>query len=120
MAIRLTAGVPGSVVWYVPTAAVDHHVARDRISVRYFVSRCWHEGMSKADVVRLAGAPAGLQSERRHTTAVIPRAVVGDALALGRGDVAASARIGAMLAGVTAAVSGYVAGRIRSSWVTRR
>lgn len=113
LAIRLTAGVPGSVVWYVPAAAVDHHVARDRLSVRYFLSRCWHEGRSKADVVRLAGAPAGLQSERRHASAVIPRALLRDALALAAGDIAAVARIGAMAGGVAAAASGYVAGRIR-------
>lgn len=119
MAIRLTAGVPGSAVWYVPAAAVDHYVAEDRLSVRYFVSRCWHEGMSKADVVRLAGAPAGLQSERRHTAAVIPRAVLRDAFALGRGEIAAVARIGAMVAGVTVAIFGYVVGCVWSSRVAR-
>ena len=113
LAIRLTAAVPGSVVWYVPAAAVDHHVGRDRLRVHYFLSRCWHEGMSKADVVRLAGAPAGLQSERRHTTAVIPRALLGDALALAAGDMTAVARIGAIAGGVAAAVSGYLVGRIR-------
>ncbi|MBO0838978.1 MAG: glycosyltransferase family 2 protein, partial [Actinobacteria bacterium] len=111
-----TTGAPGSVVWYVPAASVDHHVAQDRISVGYFVRRCWHEGMSKADVVRLAGAAAGLRSERRHTAAVIPRAVARDARALLTGDVAACARIAAMTAGVTVAVCGYVAGRMRSAW----
>jgi hypothetical protein len=115
MAIRLTAGVPGSVVWYAPAAAVDHHVAKDRLSVRYFLSRCWHEGMSKADVVRMAGASAGLQSERRHTTAVIPRALLREILTLATGDIAAVARIGATVAGVASAVAGYVAGRIRRS-----
>jgi glycosyltransferase involved in cell wall biosynthesis len=115
MAIRLTASVPGSVVWYVPDAAVDHHVADDRISFRYFVSRCWHEGRSKADVVRLAGATAGLQSERRHTAVVIPRALIRDALALATGDVAALARIGATTSGVAVTASGYAAGRIRPS-----
>jgi glycosyltransferase involved in cell wall biosynthesis len=113
LAIRLTAAVSGSVVWYVPAAAVDHYVARDRLRVPYFLSRCWHEGMSKADVVRLAGAPAGLQSERRHTTVVIPRALLGDALALAAGDMAAVARIGAIAGGVAAAASGYLVGRIR-------
>jgi len=115
MAIRLTAGVPGSVVWYAPAAAVDHHVAKERLSVRYFLSRCWHEGMSKADVVRLAGTSAGLQSERRHTIAVIPRALLRDVLALATGDLAAVGRIGATVAGVASAVTGYVAGRARHS-----
>lgn len=115
MAIRLTASVPSSVVWYVPDAAVDHHVADDRVSFRYFVSRCWHEGRSKADVVRLAGATAGLQSERRHTAVVIPKAFLRDARALAAGDVAAVARIGAMTAGVAVTASGYAAGLVRPS-----
>lgn len=115
MAIRLTASMPSSVVWYVPDAAVDHHVPDDRLSLRYFLSRCWHEGMSKADVVRLAGAPAGLQSERRHTAVVIPKALVRDAKALVRGDLAAAARIGAITGGVAVTVSGFIAGRVRPS-----
>ncbi|HSR85161.1 MAG TPA: glycosyltransferase family 2 protein [Streptosporangiaceae bacterium] len=115
MAIRLTASVPSSVVWYVPDAAVDHHVADDRLNFRYFVSRCWHEGTSKADVVRLAGAPAGLKSERRHTAVVIPKALGRDARALARGDLAAITRIGAITSGVAVTVFGYVAGRIRPS-----
>ena len=42
---------------------------------RYFLRRCWHEGLSKADVVRLVGFAAGLQRERRQTAVVIPTAL---------------------------------------------
>jgi GT2 family glycosyltransferase len=76
LSIRLTASRAGSVILYVPAAAVDHHVAPERLAFGYFVRRCWHEGRSKADVVRLAGAAAGLQRERRQTAVVIPAALL--------------------------------------------
>jgi glycosyltransferase involved in cell wall biosynthesis len=119
LSIRLTASRAGSVILYVPAAAVDHHVARERLGFRYFLHRCWHEGRSKADVVRLAGAAAGLQRERRHTAVVIPSALIRDLCRLATGHVSAAARIFAALAGLTAASAGYFSGRtsqhIRSS-----
>ena len=62
LAIRLTAARPASAVFYVPVATVDHHVAPERLRLSYFLRRCWHEGVSKANVVRLAGASAGLNA----------------------------------------------------------
>ena len=112
LSIRLTASRAGSVVLYVPAAAVDHHVAHDRLAVNYFLRRCWHEGMSKADVVRLAGAAAGLQRERRQTAVVIPAALLRELRSLAIGHVSAAARIFAAIAGLTAAAAGYFSGRI--------
>ena len=111
LSIRLTASRAGSVVLYVPAAAVDHHVARERLTLRYFLRRCWHEGLSKANVVRLAGAAAGLQRERRHTAVVIPAALVRELRSLGTGHVSAAARISATMAGLMAASAGYFSGR---------
>lgn len=113
MAIRLTASRPGSVVLYVPDAAVDHHVGRERLSFGYFLLRCWHEGLSKAAVVRLAGSSAGLARERRHVAAVIPAALVGDLRRALAGNLDAFIRINAALGGLAAAVAGYLAGRAR-------
>lgn len=113
LAIRLTARRPGSAVLYVPLSAVDHHVARERLSVRYFLRRCWHEGKSKADVVRLAGAKAGLARERRHAAAVIPASLLQDLRAAVSGEPAAVTRIVASAGGLAAATAGYLAGRAR-------
>jgi Glycosyl transferase family 2 len=113
LAIRLTRAAPGSAVWYVPDAAVDHDVAADRLTWRYFLQRCWHEGMSKADVVRLAGASAGLQSERQHMAAVIPKALLCDLRKATTGDVRALARVAAMLAGAGSTAAGYCVGSLR-------
>jgi glycosyltransferase involved in cell wall biosynthesis len=111
LSIRLTARRPGSVILYVPAAAVDHHVAHERLTFKYFVRRCWHEGMSKADVVRLVGAAAGLQRERRQTAVVIPAALIHELRSLVTGHISATARICALIAGLTAASAGYITGR---------
>jgi glycosyltransferase involved in cell wall biosynthesis len=113
LAIRLTASRPGSVIFYVPAAAVDHHVTAERLRFRYFVSRCWHEGLSKADVVRMAGSAAGLQRERRHTAVVIPAALIRDLRSLAAGDAGAGMRMTATIAGLSTAVAGYFTGRAR-------
>jgi hypothetical protein len=113
LSIRLTASRPGSAVFYVPDAAVDHHVTEQRIRLGYFLRRCWHEGMSKADVVRLAGSAAGLERERRHTMVVIPAALIRELRGFVTGDAAAGRRMAAVLGGLSAAACGYSAGRVR-------
>jgi glycosyltransferase involved in cell wall biosynthesis len=107
LSIRLTMSQPGSVVYYVPAAAVDHYISRERLSARYFLRRCWHEGRSKADVVELGGVDAGLKSERRHAATVIPAAIMQDMRAALSGEVAALARIVAAIGGLATTVTGY-------------
>jgi glycosyltransferase involved in cell wall biosynthesis len=113
LAIRLTAARPASAVWYVPGAAVDHHVSGERIKAGYFLRRCWHEGRSKALVVELAGAAAGLQRERRHAATVIPAAILADLRGFTAGDRDALLRVVAALGGLAAAGGGYGWGRAR-------
>jgi cellulose synthase/poly-beta-1,6-N-acetylglucosamine synthase-like glycosyltransferase len=120
LSIRLTASRAGSVILYVPAAAVDHHVAPERLTFSYFVRRCWHEGRSKADVVRLVGAAAGLQRERRQTAVVIPAALIRELRSLATGHVSAAARMFATIAGLTAASAGYFSGRISRHIPQRR
>lgn len=113
LAIRLTASRPGSAVFYVPSAVVDHHVGQERLKFRYFVRRCWHEGLSKAAVVRLAGASAGLERERRHVTVVIPAALLRELRSFATGDAGAFVRLTALLAGLGTTAAGYITGRVR-------
>lgn len=119
LCIRLTASRPKSVVLYVPAATVDHHVGKERLKLSYFLRRCWHEGLSKAVVVRLAGASAGLQQERRHVAVVIPAALLRDLRSGATGDPAAFVRMTATIGGLTVVTAGYLTGRtcypVRSS-----
>jgi hypothetical protein len=113
LAIRLTASRPKSVVLHVPAATVDHHVGKERTRFSYFVRRCWHEGLSKAVVVQLAGRTAGLDSERRHVAVVIPLALLRDLRTCIAGNPAAFMRIIAALGGLAATTAGYLIGRAR-------
>jgi hypothetical protein len=115
LAIRLTASQPGSAVLYVPNAAVDHHIGHDRVSFSYFMRRCWHEGLSKAAVVRLAGASVGLERERRQVVTIIPAAFLRELRGLSHGDWNTPARMAATLVGLFTAIVGYAAGHIGSS-----
>jgi GT2 family glycosyltransferase len=53
-------------VVYLPECEVDHFVPSRRMSLRYFISRCWTEGRSKAGVSVLVGARPALSREVRH------------------------------------------------------
>ena len=115
LSIRLTARTPGSSIICVPASEVDHHVSPDRIRVSYFLRRCWHEGISKATVVRLAGASSGLERERRHVAVTLPLGVLRDLRASVTGDRDAFKRAFATVAGLGSATAGYVRGRMQPS-----
>jgi cellulose synthase/poly-beta-1,6-N-acetylglucosamine synthase-like glycosyltransferase len=111
LAIRVTAHL-GAMVMYVPQAVVDHHVGPERERVTYFLRRCWHEGRSKAAVVRLVGASSGLERERRQTAVVIPAGLRRDLRSLLRGQAAGGMRMAVSVGGLGAAAAGYLAGRV--------
>jgi len=113
LAIRLAAGRSGATIFYTPDSAVDHHITPERAKFGYFLRRCWHEGLSKATVVQLAGASAGLQSERRQVAVVIPTQLVRELGRFLRGDLNAPLRIWAAVGGLTAAAAGFLAGQVR-------
>jgi len=48
--IRLSSALPGSVLMHVPESRVRHRISADRTEPRYFLRRCFAEGLSKAVV----------------------------------------------------------------------
>jgi hypothetical protein len=115
LAIRMTAAVSGSQVRYVPHATVDHHVGAERAKAGYFLRRCWHEGQSKAVVVRLVGASSGLERERRQAMKVIPASLLRDMRSLLTGNLAGGKRMVASVGGLGASAAGFLAGRLDMS-----
>ena len=101
LCLRIGRRRPGQVLLHDPAARVFHHVPPDRSSWRYFKSRCYSEGLSKATVARVAGA-RGLSSERAHALRVLPKGIA-------RGPLRRSFAISAGLAITTA---GYASGRV--------
>jgi len=101
LCLRIGRRRPGQVLLHEPAARVFHHVPPERSSWRYFKSRCYSEGLSKATVARVAGA-RGLSSERAHALRVLPKGIA-------RGPLRRSFAISAGLAITTA---GYASGRV--------
>ena len=90
-------------------------MGQERLKVKYFLRRCWHEGISKASVVQLAGASAGLESERRYVTAVLPAALLRNLRHGLTGDMGAFMRFAMVLAGLTSTATGYLSGKCGKS-----
>jgi glycosyltransferase involved in cell wall biosynthesis len=112
LGIRTTASHPGRYWVYQPAARVSHVVPAERASWRYFVRRCRVEGHAKAVLTEVAGARAGLESERTYARSVLPRAVIrafGQAL---RGDSGGLARAGAIVTGLGITTVSYARTRL--------
>jgi glycosyltransferase involved in cell wall biosynthesis len=111
LSIRLRRRDPSAVILYEPGARVRHHVPASRTTWKYFVARCYHEGISKAFVAHVAGVADALRSERAYTSRTLSRAVVRALADAARGDAAAFARAATVVTGVAAAAFGYLRGR---------
>lgn len=112
--IRLTRARPDAVLLIDDRSVIHHRVPAARERFRYFRTRTYAEGLSKALVAQSVGASKGLESERRYTTRVLPSGVgrgLRDA-ALGRAG--GAGRAGAIVTGVLTAAGGYVLGSIRA------
>lgn len=74
LCIRLTQMRSGRLV-FDPAIKVRHWVSDDRARLRYFLRRCFLEGVSKQIVGGLVGSSDALRSEREYTAKVLPRGV---------------------------------------------
>ena len=108
--IRATHRNPGSIVWYVPTAVVEHRVIAARSTWAYFRRRCYAEGLSKATVRQLSREPLG--TERSYVTRTLPRAVLSAVRRAIGGDRQGLPRAAAIVAGVALTTLGYLAGLV--------
>jgi glycosyltransferase involved in cell wall biosynthesis len=111
LAIRLAQRDPGVTVVRAGTSPVAHLVPRDRQRVRYFTSRCYHEGRSKAVLSRLVGTQEGLAAERTYATRTLPLGVLRHLAAVLRGDVSGVARAAMIVVGLLTTAFGYVSAR---------
>ncbi len=113
--IRALKQWPGHQIMYVPDAVVYHNVPNARQTFRYFMSRCYSEGISKAVVRRLAG-PAGVSSERSYATRTLIPAVLRnlkDAILL-RGPARSLSQAAVICLGSSAVGIGFAVGALRS------
>ena len=120
LCIRLHRQFPSNEVIYRPQARVLHKIPTNRGSWRYFVSRCYFEGRSKAVVAWLWGRGDALASERAYTARVLPRGVIrGFADAVIRRDLGGLGRALAILIGFASTALGYFTGSLRVEQAAR-
>src|SRR5690606_2462906 len=76
LCIRLSRARPDAVLLIDDRAVIHHRVPGAREHFRYFRTRTYAEGLSKALVARSVGTRRALESERRYTTRGLPAGVV--------------------------------------------
>jgi GT2 family glycosyltransferase len=113
LCIRLQQQQPQVHLLYEPHSKVFHHIPKARTQWRYFLSRCYSEGLSKAMVAQYVGAGAGLAAEwvyARHTLPEGFRRGLNDAL---RGhDFSGLKRALNIVIGFSMTAAGYLRGRL--------
>jgi glucosyl-dolichyl phosphate glucuronosyltransferase len=110
--IRLAQRAPGTMFVMDHRAMIWHFVSDSRCTVSYFLSRCFAEGISKAQVAASVGSGDGLSAERAYTTRTLPLGVIRGTIDLFRGDVAGAGRAAAIIAGLGMTSFGYLRGKL--------
>jgi GT2 family glycosyltransferase len=112
LCIRAGRAFAGGHFLYQPLARVRHRVPANRATWRYFRSRCYFEGRSKALVTALQGNRAGLATERAYTQKTLPLGLWQGIKDGFNGEPAGLARSAAIVAGLAITTTGYLAGML--------
>lgn len=112
LCIRARQAFPTHDFYYQPTAEVRHLVPPERAQWRYFMSRCYSEGLSKALVTQWVGAEDGLSSEWSYTLYTLPIGILRGVAEGLQGKWAGIGRAFAIVAGLLMTTYGYLRGRI--------
>jgi glucosyl-dolichyl phosphate glucuronosyltransferase len=112
-AIRLTLANPEAILLFDPAAKVEHYLAIQRSTLRYFARRCWAEGISKAQVTRRVGRSSALSTERHYASRVLTKGAWRGLCETMEGDVWGAARSAIILFGLAVTSGGYCVGTLR-------
>ena len=112
LSIRLRQWRADSRLVYEPAAVVHHRVTEDRAAWRYFCSRCFAEGISKAIVSQRVGARDALETERRYVRSVLPHGIVRGLDPRRRRRSPGITSAAAILVGLVLTGAGYARGRL--------
>ncbi len=110
LAIRIRQRITGALILHVPSAIVKHTVPASRGRLRYFLSRCYAEGLSKAEVVRSVGGGDGLGTERAYVWSVLPSGILTGLRGARRGDGRGIARAAMIVTGLALTTVGFLRG----------
>ncbi|HET9168213.1 MAG TPA: glycosyltransferase family 2 protein [Actinospica sp.] len=113
LCIRIAQQRPGSAFLFDDRAVIHHRVPAERERIGYFYTRCWAEGLSKAQVAQKVGARDGLFTERTYVTRTLPAGLARALTDVLHGEIAGLRRAGAIATGVVVAAAGYATGLVR-------
>jgi GT2 family glycosyltransferase len=112
LCLRAATVSPGGLWIYEPASIVDHHVPAKRATLSYFLHRCLDEGMGKAALAALNDANQSTSAERYYARHVLPQGVIRGLRDVVRGDASGCVRSFAIMAGLSCAATGFLAGRV--------
>ena len=95
-------------------AKVWHFVSDNRCRFSYFLSRCYAEGISKAQVTANVGSGDGLSTERAYATRTLPLGVLGASPTCSAAPVGLG-RAGAIIAGLGMTAVGYIGAKLSAA-----
>jgi glycosyltransferase involved in cell wall biosynthesis len=95
---------------YEPAGVAGHWVPAERAGLRYFLHRCFREGLGKAGLAALDGAAESTSTERHYVRHVLARGIARGVLDAVRGDGAGALRSAAIAAGFGLATVGFAVG----------
>jgi glucosyl-dolichyl phosphate glucuronosyltransferase len=109
--VRLAREFESAQLVLVSGAAIDHRVPQNRGTPRYFLRRCYYEGISKS-LVRRLGDARSLDTEHSYLRSQLSRSIASNLRSAVTGPRRAPAlgQVAAVIGGVAAAVLGYLLG----------
>ncbi|MGD9804932.1 MAG: glycosyltransferase [Hyphomicrobiaceae bacterium] len=98
-----------------PASSVGHKVPSTRLTLSYFVKRCYAEGLSKAQLTRLLPDSGALATEKSFASQVLLRSFFRELTSVvTRGHISGVARAGAIGVGFASAAGGYLRGKLQA------
>lgn len=112
LCLRTSVESNGGIWIYEPNSIAGHRVPTERMTLGYFLRRCYWEGQGKAALTSLGDTGKSLSTERQYTRSVLPNAISRGLRETARGEVSGTTRSVAILTGLTVTVAGFLADRI--------
>jgi hypothetical protein len=107
LCIRMSAGTEDGCWIYEPKAVVHHHVPADRTTLRFFLRRCYLEGLGKAEMKRHLNEMSTLADEADYVRSVVPSGLRRRLRDIQQAPKRNGAQACAMIAGVGFAGAGF-------------
>lgn len=118
MCIRLNQKSPATLLMLDPEIKVRHWVTEDRTTPKYFLRRCFWEGVSKQQLGTMVGQSDALSTERAYVWSVLPKAFLRELVAAATSPGQRSAHLGqaaALVIGLAATTYGYGYSLVKST-----